>query len=75
MEAEDDLHELLRAANFLTLTECVQTVVARVVADMVPVRLIWRTRSQQQATLTPRGAGNRGPVAAVCRGGHAGRVR
>jgi hypothetical protein len=45
MEAEDDLHELLRAANFLTLTECVQTVVARVVADMVPVRLIWRTRS------------------------------
>ena len=38
VEAEDDLHELLRAANFLTLTECVQTVVARVVADMVPVR-------------------------------------
>ena len=41
VEAEDDLHELLRAANFLTLSECVQIVVARVVADMVPVRLIW----------------------------------
>ena len=39
VEEQDDLAELLRAANFLTLTECVQTVVARVAASMQPVRL------------------------------------
>ena len=52
VEAEEDLHELLRAANFLTLHECVQTVVARVVAEMLPVRrLIWLVLHQSQQRL------------------------
>lgn len=52
-ETQDDLHELLRAANFLTLSELVHTVVARVAVSMEPVRSAHLTC--QLRLLTPRG--------------------
>jgi hypothetical protein len=40
VETQDDLHELLRAANFLTLSELVHMVVAQVVVSMQAVSAV-----------------------------------
>ena len=70
----EEAHELLTAANFLTLTDCVRWVVTKVVASMTAVRAHARARAQIAHLLTWRFfAGDGRAVAAAGAGGDAGR--